>query len=195
MQVENIAPHLMQGNKVTKSFPYHFTEEEITELGKKAAHAYERIQRLKAEKKAIVAQHDDNIKQAELTHGSLNGKIVSGIENRDFNCTVTLDFSTGRKYYYSVIDGKEMGSEPLDSDDYQIKVRFDMEQAKDAQDAQEEKWFVSEDPFVIAPEKPQEEPLIKKEKKPAKKSEDKPTEQPALEGKLPEPLEDDDIPM
>lgn len=128
--MENIAPHLMSGGTKVRSFPYKFTEEEKAQLATSAAHVFQKIDRATDEKKAIVKQHDEKIQLLKNEHALLNNKVVSGIEQRDFNCNITLDFATGKKYFYDVITGDCLGDYPLDADDYQAKLDFDTKELK-----------------------------------------------------------------
>lgn len=120
----------MSGGTKVRSFPYKFTEEEKAQLATSAAHVFQKIDRATDEKKAIVKQHDEKIQLLKNEHALLNNKVVSGIEQRDFNCNITLDFATGKKYYYDVISGDCLGDYPLDADDYQAKLDFDTKEIK-----------------------------------------------------------------
>lgn len=133
-----LSPHLMSGGEKIKSFPYSFTEDEKAKLAIEAAHAYRKTENAKDQKKAIVKQHDEIIQSLQNAYNLLNGKVISGIEQRDFKCRIELDFSTAKKYYIDVVTGKELGDAPLDADDYQLKVDFDMAEQKKAEKLAEE---------------------------------------------------------
>lgn len=124
------APHQMDGEECTRSFPYTFTTEEKGALAVEANHAFQKIERAQDEKKAIVKQHDEKIQGLKNAFSLLNNKVTSGIEQRDYRCRVLLDFATGKKYYHDIITGALLGERPLDSEDYQLKADFDFNNKK-----------------------------------------------------------------
>lgn len=101
---------------------YTFSDDELAEIAHKSAMATQAIDRLNAERKAIMDDYKAKIAgQTALVHECSN-HLIQGWEMRPFRVYLIRNFDEKKREYKDVHTDEVVKTESLTADDYQLDV-------------------------------------------------------------------------
>jgi hypothetical protein len=113
--------------KENLNLQYHFSQDELRDLGKKLAESQIQLRQLDADRKRVADEWNARIsdKEAEIT--SLSSKVSSGYEYRDIPCEVTLNEPVNKKTARRLDTGETVWVRDLTNAEKQLTLQFDAE--------------------------------------------------------------------
>ncbi len=108
--------------KTKKLLLYKFTEDEIKDLGKQLAMRTKELEQLKLDKKAVVSEFDNKIKNSEAGISLSSGQISAGSEYRQIECEVILNEPKNGKKTITRLDTAESWEEMMTLEEMQERI-------------------------------------------------------------------------
>ena len=106
----------------TEYLRYPFTEEEKKELAQEMARSQIEAEDYEAQKKAVTADFDGQIKKAKLSASTCARKIRDGYEMRQVRCEVIKDFKKKTITIIRTDTGEEVKTRPMSVQESQMKL-------------------------------------------------------------------------
>lgn len=114
---------------------YTFTDDERHTLATQLAHKILDHKSLDEERKSMMSNYKDKIDGVKVEISTLSNNIATGVEWREFRCTIEYDFEKKEKSFRDVYSKNIIETRALEPQDYQMQ--FDMEKANQEEAAAE----------------------------------------------------------
>lgn len=115
----------MKESRLYESVKYHFSKDEIHDLGEALARENQTVYDHRARKKAVVAELTAQIEQAEARASDLTTKINNGYELREVECMVLMETPRpGMKRIVRIDTNEHLRDEPMTAQEMQSSFGF-----------------------------------------------------------------------
>ena len=108
--------------KVTKPLPCKLTEPEVLQYGRDLARAHADLDRIQDELDGIKADYQGKLAEQNASIGKLSGRVHSGIETRDVECTETKNWTKTTVAVVRNDTGDAIESRPMREDEKQMQI-------------------------------------------------------------------------